>query len=103
MSSIKIRAKRLEGKTQVRTLITHPMETGRSKDTKTNRLIPAHFIRELRVSRNGKVIVNCQTGTSISKDPYFAFMLKGGEPGDKIKIEWVDNLGNEDSEEHVLK
>lgn len=103
MSSIKIRAKRLEGKTQIRTLITHPMETGRSKDPKTNKPIPAHFIQELRLSLNDRLVMNCQTGTSISKDPYFAFLLKGGEPGDKIKIEWVDNLGNQDSEEHVLK
>jgi sulfur-oxidizing protein SoxZ len=103
MSSIKIRAKRIEGKTQIRTLITHPMETGRSKDPKTNQPIPAHFIQELGLSHNGKVIMNCQVGASISKDPYFAFMLKGGGPGDKIKIEWVDNLGNRDSEEHELK
>ncbi|MBL1264190.1 thiosulfate oxidation carrier complex protein SoxZ [Candidatus Methylomicrobium oryzae] len=103
MSSIKIRTKRFEGKTQIRTLITHPMETGRSKDPKTNQPIPAHFIRELKLSHNGKAVMNCQVGMSISKDPYFAFMLKGGEPGDQIKIEWVDNLGNKDSEEHVLK
>jgi sulfur-oxidizing protein SoxZ len=103
MSSIKIRAKRIEGKTQIRTLITHPMETGRSKDPKTNQPIPAHFIQELTLSLNGKAIMNCQMGASISKDPYFAFMLKGGEPGDKIKIEWVDNLGNRDSEEHERK
>jgi sulfur-oxidizing protein SoxZ len=103
MSSIKIRTKRFEGKTQIRTLITHPMETGRRKDPKTNQPIPAHFIRELKLSHNGKAVMNCQVGMSISKDPYFAFMLKGGEPGDQIKIEWVDNLGNKDSEEHVLK
>jgi len=103
MSSIKIRSKREGGKTQIRTLISHPMETGRNKDPKTNQLIPAHHIQELTMSRNGKVIVNCQMGASISKDPYFAFMLRGGEPGDRIKIEWIDNLGNRDCEEHVLK
>lgn len=103
MSSIKIRSKRENGKTQIRTLITHPMETGRNKDPKTNQLIPAHHIQELTLSLNGKVIMSCHMGASISKDPYFAFMLKGGEPGDKIKIEWLDNLGNRDSEEHVLK
>lgn len=103
MSSIKIRSKRIDGKTQIRTLISHPMETGRSRDSKTNQLIPAHYIQELTVSRNGKVIVTSNLGASISKDPYFAFMLKGGEPGDKITIQWVDNLGNRDSEEHVVK
>ena len=103
MSSIKIRSKREDGRTQIRTLISHPMETGRNKDPETNRPVPAHHIRELAVFHNGKAIVNCQMGASISKDPYFAFMLKGGEPGDKIRIEWLDNLGNRDSEAHVLK
>jgi len=103
MSSIKIRSKREGGKTQIRALISHPMETGRSRDPKTNQLIPAHHIQELIVSHNGKVVANGQLGASISKDPYFAFVLKGGEPGDKIRIEWSDNLGNTDSEEHEIK
>ncbi|MGR8942402.1 MAG: thiosulfate oxidation carrier complex protein SoxZ [Gammaproteobacteria bacterium] len=103
MASIKIRSKREDGRTQIRTLISHPMETGRNKDPKTNRLIPAHHIQELTVSHNGRVIASSQLGASISKDPYFAFMLKGGEAGDKIRIEWLDNLGNRDSAEHVLK
>jgi sulfur-oxidizing protein SoxZ len=103
MSSIKIRSKRLDGKTQIRTLITHPMETGRNRDPETNRPIPAHYIQELTVSVNGRVIVNGALGASISKDPYFAFMLKGGNAGDKISIGWRDNLGNTDHEEHIVK
>ncbi|MGR9088619.1 MAG: thiosulfate oxidation carrier complex protein SoxZ [Gammaproteobacteria bacterium] len=103
MSSIRIRSKRLEGKTQVRTLITHPMETGRNRDPKSNQLIPAHFIQELTVSRNGRIVVTCELAAGISKDPYFAFLLKGGTAGDTIMIQWLDNLGNRDSEEHVVK
>lgn len=103
MSSIKIRTKRLDGQTQIRTLITHPMETGRSKDPKTQQLIPAHHIQELTLSHNGKPISTCQMGASISKDPYFAFMLNGGVEGDTITIVWIDNLGNHDSETHVLE
>jgi sulfur-oxidizing protein SoxZ len=41
-------------------------------------------------------------GAGISKDPYFAFLLKGGKPGDVIAIDWVDNLGNKDSEQHTV-
>lgn len=103
MSSIKIRTKRLDGKTQIRTLISHPMEHGRNKDPKTGQLIPAHFIQELIVKHNDKVIVSGDMGAGISKDPYFAFMLKGGEIGDKIIISWRDNLGNTDIEEHILE
>ncbi len=103
MSSIKIRTKRIDGKIQIRTLIAHPMEHGRNRNKETNELIPAHFIKQLIVSHNDKVIVNADLSASISKDPYFAFMLKNGNAGDKITVSWVDNLGKEDSETHVVK
>ena len=102
MSSIKIRTKNLDGKTQIRTLISHPMEHGRNKDKTTNKLIPAHYIQVLTVTHNGKVIASCNMGAGISKDPYFAFLLKGGNSGDEIVIDWVDNLGNKDYEKHTI-
>jgi sulfur-oxidizing protein SoxZ len=102
MSSIKIRTKRLDGNTQIRTLISHPMEHGRNKDLTTNKLIPAHYIQVLTVTHNKKVIATCNMGAGISKDPYFAFLLKGGNPGDVIVIDWVDNLGGKDSEKHTM-
>ena len=102
MSSIKIRSKRMDGKTQIRMLIAHPMEHGHNRDAKTNALIPAHFIQELSVKHNKNLVVSASTGAHISKDPYFAFMLKGGNPGDKITISWVDNLGNRDSQDHII-
>lgn len=102
MSSIKIRTKRFDGNTQIRTLISHPMEHGRNKDKSTNKLIPAHFIKVLTVTHNNKVVAICNMGTGVSKDPYFAFLLKGGNPGDQIIIDWVDNLGNKDSEHHTI-
>jgi len=103
MSSIKIRTKRIDGKIQIRTLISHPMEHGRNRNKETNELIPAHFIKLLTVSHNDKVIVTADLSASISKDPYFAFLLKDGNAGDKITISWIDNLGKEDSETHVVK
>ncbi len=102
MSSIKIRTKRLEGKTQIRILITHPMEHGRNRDKITNQLIPAHYIQTLTITHNQKTIATCDTGTSISKDPYFAFMLKDGKAGDKITVAWTDNLDNKDYLEHIV-
>ncbi len=96
MSTIKIRTKLIEGKTQIRTLISHPMEHGRNLDEATGKLIPVHYIQELLVKHNDKLIVNSQLGAGISKNPYFAFMLKGGKKGDKISVSWKDNLGNSD-------
>ncbi|MGZ5058574.1 MAG: thiosulfate oxidation carrier complex protein SoxZ, partial [Methylobacter sp.] len=73
-----------------------------NRDSKSQALIPAHFIRELTVEHNKNVIMTGNTGANISKDPYFAFMLKGGNPGDKITIRWIDNLGNEDTQDHII-
>lgn len=103
MSSIKIRTKRKDGKTQIRMLIAHPMEHGRNRDAKTNALIPAHFIQELTVKLNKNLMINGKIGANISKDPFFAFILRGGNVGDKITISWLDNLGNKDTRVHVVK
>ncbi|MEQ1635375.1 MAG: thiosulfate oxidation carrier complex protein SoxZ [Methylococcales bacterium] len=97
MASIKIRTKRLEGKTQIRILIAHPMEHGRNKDKQTGQLIPAHFIKELTVKHNDTLIINSDMGGSVAKDPYFAFMLNGGIEGDKITVSWADSLGKTDT------
>jgi sulfur-oxidizing protein SoxZ len=101
MSTIKIRTKRLDGMTQIRTLITHPMENGRQKN-KQGETIPAHYILALTVILNDKIIITSTIGKGISKDPYFAFKIKGGEKGDKITISWQDNLGNSDTAERIV-
>ena len=103
MSSIKIRTKRLDGNTQIRTLIAHPMETGRRKDKNSGERVPTHFIQELTVQHNDRIIASGIMAAGISKDPYFALLLKGGEPGDKITISWTDNLGNSDTAETLIK
>lgn len=88
---------------QIRMLIAHPMEHGRNRDAKTNELIPAHFIQKLTVKLNKNIIITGNTGANISKDPFFVFMLKGGKVGDKITISWLDNLGNKDTQVHIVK
>ena len=57
MASIKIRAKASNGVTTVKTLMSHPMETGLRKDNKTGKNIPAHHITEVTAEHNGKVVM----------------------------------------------
>jgi len=102
MSSIKIRTKRLEGNTQIRTLITHPMENGRNKDAQ-GIYIPAHYIKELLIEHNSHLIIRCNMAGSISKNPYFDFLLKDGKIGDTVTVTWKDNLGATDSEEYIIE
>ena len=101
--TIKIRAKSTDDIVTVKVLVTHPMETGTRKDSRTNELVPAHFIKEIKAEAHGKVVFHANTGAGVARNPYFAFKFKGASPGDSIKISWIDNQGNVDSREAVIK
>ena len=103
MATIKIRAKAKGGVTTVKSLMSHPMETGTRKDKKTGKNIPAHHITEVTAEHNGNVIMSANWGGGISKNPYLSFKFKGGASGDMIKITWVDNKGEGDSVEAAIK
>ena len=101
--AIKIRAKAKDGVTTVKTLMSHPMETGLRKDSKTGEKIPAHHITEVTAQHNGNVVMTANWGGAISKNPYLSFKFNGGASGDSIKIDWVDNKGGSDSAEAKIK
>jgi sulfur-oxidizing protein SoxZ len=101
--SIKVRAKAKDGVATVKCLISHPMETGLRKDKKTGKAIPAHFIQEVTCEHGGKTVLSAQWNSSISKNPFLSFKFSGAKSGDSIKISWVDNKGESDSEEAKIK
>jgi len=103
MASIKIRAKAKGGITTVKSLMSHPMETGLRKNSKTGEKIPAHHITEVTAEHNGNVVMTANWSGAISKNPYLSFKFKGGAAGDTIKISWVDNMGKGDSAEAAIK
>ena len=103
MASIKIRAKVKDGVTTVKTLISHVMESGQRKDSKTGEKIPAHHVTEVMAEHNGKQVMSANWGGAISKNPYLSFKFKGAATGDTIKISWVDNKGKGDSAEAQIK
>lgn len=89
---MKIRATAKEGVTEVRILMTHEMETGRRKDEAGN-LVPAWYITDVTVTHQQRTVLQGQFGTSVSKNPYLVFRFKGGKPGEKIAVKWLDNHG----------
>jgi len=102
-SSIKIRAKSQGGVTTVKSLMSHPMETGLRKDKKTGELIPAHFIQEVAAEWKGQSVMTANWGGAVSKNPYLSFKFKGGAEGDEVKLSWTDNQGNTDSTTATIK
>jgi sulfur-oxidizing protein SoxZ len=89
----RLRARLKEGLVTVRVLMKHPMETGARQDPKTGELLPRHFIREVVCEHNGETVLALDWGWGVSTNPYLAFDLLAGQPGDKVIVTWVDNEG----------
>lgn len=90
--SMKMRAQLKGDYTEVKVLISHPMDTGRRKND-AGELIPAHFIQLLTASLNGQTVVEAQWGTGVAKNPYLTFRLANAKLGDMIEVTWHDNFG----------
>jgi len=90
--NMKIRAQLKGNMTEVKLLMSHPMETGRRKND-ADEVIPAHFVQLVTARLNEKIVLEAQWGTGISKNPYLTFRLKNAQLGDKISITWLDNRG----------
>lgn len=79
----------------------HEMETGRRKDD-AGTLVPASYITEVKVRHNDRIVLECQFGTAVSKDPYLVFRFKGGKQGEKVSVYWTDNKGDSRLDEAVI-
>ena len=98
---MKMRATLGQGYTDVRVLMTHPMETGQRKDS-DGKLVPLHFIQNIAVKVNGRPVLDAQISQAVSRNPVFTFRLKGGAKGDKIEVSWLDNHGESNSTEAAV-
>ncbi len=98
---MRIRAQSKDGTTDVRVLMAHPMETGFRKDA-SGKVIPAHFIKDVKATANGKTVLTARWSQAISQNPYLQFRFKGAKPGDKVSITWVDNTGDTRTDEAVI-
>ena len=98
---IRIRTRRSEGLTEVRILMPHPMETGMRQGA-DGHLLPAHYITEVRVSVEERPVFAASMSYAVSQDPLLSFRFKGGRPGDRLRVSWTDNLGQQRSDEALL-
>jgi sulfur-oxidizing protein SoxZ len=77
----------------LKTLISHPMESGQRKDKKTGELIPRQIINKFTCEYNGQVVFSCDMDPAVSANPYFEFSAKVEESG-TFKFTWVDDDGS---------
>ena len=98
---MKIRAQAKGDYAEIRVLMSHAMETGQRKDNAGN-TIPAHFIQAITIDVAGKHVIQGQTGTSVSRNPVFAFKVKGAKAGDEVVVNWVDNKGEKRTDKATI-
>ncbi len=98
---MRIRAQASGGKTTVRVLMSHEMESGQRKDS-AGKVIPAWHINNVQASLNGKVVMTADWGPAVSKNPFTQFVIKGGKAGDKVAVTWKDNKGDTRTDEATV-
>ncbi len=77
---------------QIKTLISHKMETGLRKDKK-GKMIPRKIINKFVATYNGTEIFNADWHAGISANPYMAFHTVATESG-TLKFTWTDDDGS---------
>lgn len=101
-SIFKVKAKAKGGKTDVKMMAKHNMDTGNQKD-KDGNLIPAKFLSNVVVKHAGNVVFEANMGTAVSKNPYLAFSFNGGASGEMLELTWTENTGETATESEEIK
>ncbi|MBE0412719.1 thiosulfate oxidation carrier complex protein SoxZ [Yoonia sp.] len=76
----------------IKTLISHPMESGQRKDGDGN-VIPRSIINRFTCTFNGEVVIDVTLEPAISTNPYFEFEAVVPESG-TFAFTWYDDDGD---------
>ncbi len=76
---------------EIKTLILHPMESGRRKDH-SGKTIPRKIINKFTCTFNGRPVFTANMEPAIAANPYFQFFAKVEESG-TFKFSWTDDDG----------
>ena len=86
----------------IKTLISHPMESGQRKDADGN-VIPRSIINRFTADFNGQNVLDVTLEPAISTNPYFEFEATVPEAGE-FTFTWYDDDGDvyEDTKEIAI-
>ncbi len=77
---------------EIKTLITHKMESGQRKDKEGNK-IPRKILNKFTCTYNGAEIFSADWHPAVSANPYMAFNALATESG-TLEFTWVDDDGS---------
>ena len=76
---------------EIKTLISHDMESGQRKDT-DGRIVPRKIVKRFEATFNGKPVFAADWYSSISSNPYQSFFARITEAGE-FAFAWTDDDG----------
>ena len=76
----------------LKTLISHPMESGQRKDGE-GKLIPREIINRFTCDSNGANVIDIAIDPAVSTNPYFEFDVKVDAAGEFV-FTWYDDDGS---------
>jgi len=77
---------------EIKTLISHPMESGQRKD-KDGKVIPREIINRFVCALDGKEVFRVDLEPAISANPYISFFLRAERSG-TLAFTWTDDNGS---------
>lgn len=85
---------------EVKTLISHVMETGQRRDT-DGKPIPRFIINSFTATFAGQEVFKAELHPGISANPYLAFYMRVPGPGE-FEFTWIDDRGAKVAEKQRL-
>ena len=85
---------------EIKTLISHVMESGFRKDDEGN-LVPRRIINRFSCEFNGRPVFACDLEPAVSANPYLQFTAKIEESG-TFRFSWTDDDGTTITAEETI-
>lgn len=79
---------------EIKTLISHKMESGLRKNADTGEIIPRDIIHEFQCMVDGKAVFRTKLHPAISANPYLSFYLTLNQDAE-IEFIWTDDRGEQ--------
>lgn len=98
-SPMRIRATMMNGATEVKVLMSHPMETGLRKLDRRSGARNAY--QGCGGEDNDKVVLQAEWGGAVSQNPFLQFRFFWCVVGDAVSVTWNDNKGETHRSGHL--
>lgn len=77
---------------EIRTMLTHPMETGLRRQTDGTR-VPRRIVARVECQIDGETVFACHLSSSVAANPFLSFPVRIDRTG-RVEVRWYDQDGS---------